>query len=185
MAPFYFDFLNKNKERKEGNHMAKPNMIVKISGSLINNEKVLRWLKDLSGQNSLVIISGGGEDINEAFRERGFQIRFGPMGRITRTLEERQVARDVLEKNQAILQDLLDEKGINGRAVIPAREIGTVLCLENGDVMVLSAYNGFDKIFVLTSESKVEEKRLWLKQLAKCFQHIEKGELDKIEVMGF
>ena len=163
----------------------KRNMLVKISGSLINNEKALWRLKELSGQNSLVVIPGGGEDINKAFRERGFEIRFGPLGRITRTLEERQVARDVLEKNQALLQDLLDEKGIDGRVVIPAREIGTVLCLENGDVIVLSAYNGFDKIIILTSESKVEEKQLWIKQLAKCFQHIEKGELDKIEVIGF
>jgi hypothetical protein len=172
-------------KRKEGGRMAKPNVLVKISGNLLQNPKVGKWLKRLSRENSLVIIAGGGEDINKAFKERGFEIKFGPMGRITKTLGERQVARDVLEKNQALIQDLLDKKGINARAVIPAREIGTVLCLENGDVMVLSAYNGFDRIFVLTLKNKVKEKQFWIKQLAACFQHIEKGELDKIRVMGF
>jgi len=81
--------------------------------------------------------------------------------------------------------DMIDGKGINARAVIPARDIATVLCLENGDVFVLSAYNGFDKIYLLTLMSNVDKKLLWLEQLAKCFKHIEEGKLDKIEVKGF
>ena len=165
--------------------MAKPNVLVKISGNLLEKEEVIEWLKEISEQYSVVILIGGGEQINEAFRERGFEIRFGPLGRITKSLEERQLARDILEKNQALIQDMIDEKGINARAVIPARDIATVLCLENGDVFVLSAYNGFDKIYLLTLMSNVDKKLLWLEQLAKCFKHIEEGELDKIEVMGF
>ena len=165
--------------------MAKPNALVKISGNLLQNQKVLNWLKELCGQYFLAIVTGGGEDINKVFRERGFEINFSPMGRITKNLEERQVARDTLEINQALMQDLLDENGIEARVEIPIRYFATVLCPENGDILVLDVYNGYDKIFILTLESKVEEKRLWLKQLAACFQHITKGKLDKIEVIGF
>ena len=100
-------------------------------------------------------------------------------------MEERQLARDILEKNQALVQDLLDEKGINARVVIPSRTIATVLCPENGDVMVLSAYIGFDKILIFTKKNMVKAKRRWLKKVANVFQHIEKGELDKIKVVGF
>lgn len=167
--------------------MAKPNGLVKISGNLLENEKVLEWLKELSKHFSLAILIGGGKQINEAFKKRGFENNFTPMGRVTESLDKRQLARDILELNQAVIQDLIDEpaRDIHARVIIPVMDIATVLCHVNGDVYVLAAYNGFDKIFVLTEESGVEKKRAWLKQLAKCFEHIEKGELEKIEVIGF
>ncbi|MCK4554488.1 hypothetical protein KAU19_06060 [Candidatus Parcubacteria bacterium] len=165
--------------------MAKPNGLVKISGDGLRNKNVLERLKKFSEKYSTAIIVGGGTDINNAFKEKGYESEFCPLGRITETLEERQLARDILEKNQAIVQDLLDEKGINARVVIPSRTIATVLCPENGDVMVLSAYIGFDKILIFTKKNMVKAKRLWLKKVANVFQHIKKGELDKIEVVGF
>jgi hypothetical protein len=173
------------KTRKGRCNVAKPNVLVKISGNLLVNQDVLDWLRQLSGHYSLVVVPGGGGDINKAFKERGFEIKFCPLGRVTKSLEERQVARDVLEKNQALMQDLLDENGIEARVEIPVRTFGTVLCHENGDILVLSVYNGFDSIYILTSKNTVEAKRRWLEQLAVCFQHIEKGELNKIEVIGF
>ena len=158
---------------------------MKISGDLLKNQKALMRLKKFSKNYSTVVIVGGGTDINDAFSKEGYESRFCPLGRITDTLEERQLARNVLERNQALVQDLLDEQGINARAVIPFREVGTVLYPENGDVMILSSYIGFDKILIFTKRSRVKEKRAWLKQVAEVFQHIEKGELDKIEVIGF
>jgi len=165
--------------------MAKPNAFVKISGSLIEKEEVLEWLKNISKQYFVAICIGGGRQINEAFKERGFNVRFGPMGRITKTLEEKQLARDVLEKNQAVIQDMVDEMGISARVIIPVDDVATVLCPVNGDVKVLAAYNGYDKIFILTSKERARKKRLWVKRVAKVFEVIERGELDKIEVLGF
>ncbi len=165
--------------------MAKPNAFVKISGNLLEKEEVVEWLKELSKQYFIAICIGGGEQINEAFKERGFDIKFGPLGRITESLEERQLARDILEKNEALTQDLVDEKGINARVIIPVETMATVLCHVNGDVMALAAYNGFDKIFLLTLKDRAEKKRLWVEKVAEIFEVIEKGKLDKIEVIGF
>ncbi len=166
--------------------MAKPNAFVKISGNLLEKDKVIEWLKDITKQYFVAICVGGGKQINEAFKKRGFEIKFGPLGRITKSLEERQLARDVLEKNQAFIQDLIDEKGINARVIIPVGDIATVLCPENGDLELLRAYDGYQKIFILTLKDRVKKKRLWVKKIARVFgEAIEKGELDKIEVKGF
>lgn len=165
--------------------MAKPNGMSKIGGSLLGNPNVFKKLKEDSRVYSMVVLPGGGADINKIFRERGWEIKFGPMGRITTTLEQRQTCRDILEINQAIVQDKLDELEIEARVVIPVRYVGDVLCLENGDVTVISSYNGFEKFWMYTFKEMVEKKRRWLKQLAQCFKHIETGELDKIEMVGF
>ncbi len=165
--------------------MVKPNAFVKISGNLLEKEEVIEWLKDISKQYFLAICIGGGEQINEAFKKKGFDIKFGPLGRITESLEERQLARDILEKNQAFIQDLVDEKGISARVIIPVDDIATVLCHVNGDVKLLAAYNGYHRLFMLTSKDMVKKKRLWVKRVARVFEVIEKGELDKIEVVGF
>jgi hypothetical protein len=165
--------------------MAKPNGLSKIGGRLLKDPQVYKKLREDSRIYSMVVLPGGGGDINKAFRQRGWPIKFGPLGRITETLEQRQVCRDILEVNQAIVQDQLDELGIEARVVIPVRYIGDVLCLENGDVTVISSYNGFDRIWVYTLQGIAEKKRLWLAQIAKCFSHIQEGELDKIEVVGF
>lgn len=165
--------------------MAKPNAFVKVSGNLLENEEVLEWLREHGKKYYLVICIGGGEQINEAFREKGFEIKFGPLGRITNSLAERQLARDVLEQNEAIIQDMLDEKGISARVLIPVDDVAGVLCHVNGDIKLLSAYLGYDKLFLLTPKDRVEKKELWLKDVAKVFEVIEKGDLDKIEVIGF
>ena len=165
--------------------MAKPNAFIKVSGNLLEESEVLEWLRELGNKYYVVVCIGGGEQINKAFRERGFEIKFGPMGRVTQTLEERQLARDILENNQAIIQDMIDGKGISARVIIPVDDIASVLCHVNGDVKLLTAYNGYDKLFLLTSKDRVEKKRLWLEKVTEIFEIIEKGKLDKIEVVGF
>ena len=165
--------------------MAKPNAFIKMSGNLLDKEEVLEWLKKISKEYYVVICIGGGKQINEAFIKRGFKIRFGPLGRKTDSLDEKQLARDVLERNQATIQDLIDEKGIIARVIIPFLEIATVLCPVNSDVMALAAYIGFDKVFILTSLEIEKKKKRWVKAVAKVFEVIQKGGLDKIEVVGF
>ncbi len=165
--------------------MTKPNALIKVSGNLLKNKKVIDWIKKIDKKYSIVILIGGGEQINKAFKKKGFKIKFGPLGRITKTLEEKQLARDVLEKNQATVQDMLDKKGISARVIIPVLDIATVLCHVNGDIEILAAYNGFNKIFALTLKKNVEKKKTWLKELAKSFVHIDSGNLKKIEILGF
>ncbi len=166
--------------------MAKPNGLAKVSGDLLKNKEVLHFLAEKSREFSLAILPGGGGQITKAFKKKGFKrSKYTPMGRVTDSLEKRQLARDVLEINQANVQDAIDYLDINARVIIPVLYIATVLCHVNGDIYALAAYNGFDKIFIITTKDRAEAKREWLKQLAKCFEHIEKGELEKIEVVGF
>jgi len=153
--------------------MAKENVLVKISGNLIENNSVISWLQQLAEKFHVVICTGGGTQINEAFEKHGFEIKFGPYGRETASFEERQIARDVLEINQLQIQDLLQEKNINAEVVIPVRNIGSVLCHINGDLFVLEGLLGFDRACVLTELGNVDNKKIFYQQYP------------KIEVIGF
>jgi hypothetical protein len=158
---------------------------VKMSGSLLDNEEVVGWLRKLAKKYSVTICIGGGAQINEAFKRMGFKIKFGPLGRITDSAEERRLARIILEKNRIAVQDLLKKKRISARVIVPLDDIAGVLCPVNGDVKLLSAYNGYDRLYLLTLKKRVAKKKSWLKQVAHVFSTIEKGELDKIEIVGF
>ncbi len=165
--------------------MTKPNALVKISGNLIKNEEALKWLRLLSESNHVVVCPGGGEQINQAFEEKGFKVKFGPLGRETNTLEEKQLARNILEKNQACVQDWLDEQGIHARVEIPFKNFATVSCLIKADIMVLAAYRGFDVIYILTTKEKEKEKKAWLKRITKALTEKPGQKLDKIIIAGF
>lgn len=172
--------------------MAKPNAAVKLSGNLIGREDVIAWIRELSQTYSVRICTGGGEQINAEFKQRGWPIKFGPLGRITRNNEERQVARDVLENNAADVEDFLDKEDVNARVFIPVldHEVGDVLSHVNGDVQVFALHNGYDKVFVVTLESRVEKKRRFFERMWALFVEygadgIDASELSKIEVVGF
>ncbi len=152
--------------------MPRKTAFVKISGDLHDKESVLHWLKSIAKTFFTVICVGGGTQINRAFEEKGFPINFGPQGRITETFEERQLARDVLEKNQMYVQDLLAENGIIATVIIPVLDIASVLNHINGDDFVLLA-TGFDEVYILTLENRVEAKKEQFK------------DYPKIKVVGF
>jgi hypothetical protein len=173
-----------DKEKEIGS-MAKPNAFVKVSGNLLENALVIGLIREVAKAYSVVVCVGGSEQINKAFEEGEFQIKFGSLGITTHTLAERQLARDVLERNEALTQDWLDDNGISARAIILVQDIGGVLCHINEDVMLLAAYNGFNKLYIITEKSRVDSKKLWLKKLAEAFETTGEGELDKIEVIGF
>ncbi len=154
--------------------MGRQTALVKVSGDLCAREDVLEWIRKLSAEYFTVILVGGGTQINEAFQRAGFKVaKHGLLGRETESFKESQLARDALEENQEKIQDLLATRGVMATVVIPVLEIGTVLCHINGDVYILTAYHGFDKIFVLTYENRVAEK----KRAFKKYQ--------KIKVIGF
>lgn len=132
---------------------------VKISGDLISRDDVLDRIRALTQDHFVVICSGGGTQINKVFEKKGIPTTFGPLGREIAQFEDRQLARKVLEKNQAEIQDLLQEKDIAATIVIPVLDIGSVLCHVNGDVYVLAAYLGYDKLYVYTLEERVAKKQ--------------------------
>ena len=154
--------------------MGRQTALVKISGDLCQRDDVIEWIRKLSAEYFTVVLVGGGTQINEAFKKAGFKItKHGPLGRETESFKESQLSRDVLEENQERVQDLLALRGVMATVVIPVIDIGSVLCHINGDIYVLTAYLGFDKIFVLTYESRIKEKKLVFKKYP------------KIEVIGF
>lgn len=163
---------------------ARQNALVKISGDLILKREALVWLRELTKEYYVTVCTGGGSQISEEFRQRGWPIEFGPMGRKYETFEQRQTGRNVLETNQAQLQDKLDRYEINARVLIPVMDIGGVLCPINGDLYALAAYNGYDKVFVLTTNERVAKKQDWLRDVARVFGAAEGQTLDKIEVIG-
>lgn len=139
--------------------MSRRNCLVKLSGDAIQ-DNVLAWVGELARDRFVVVCAGGGTQINQAFVAAGFPTgAFGPLGRETKSFPERQLARDVLERNQAEIQDRLAAAKIHAVVVIPVLEIGTVLCHVNGDQFVLSAYLGFDEVFVVTAPKRVATKR--------------------------
>lgn len=146
---------------------------VKVSGDLVTRKDVIRWLKNLAKDYFPVVCIGGGTQISAEFKKRGFPVTFGPLGRETKTFHERQAARDILERNQAKIQDILAEQDISATVIVPILDIGSVLCHVNGDVFVRTAYLGFDRLFILTRKDRLAKKKKEFKNLP------------KIKVIGF
>ena len=141
--------------------MARKTALIKISGDLINSQEVIQWIKEISQESFTVICVGGGTQINEAFINSGIALgTHGPLGRETNTFLERQLARDILESNQSDLQDTLAKQNISASVVIPTLDIGTVLCHVNGDRLVLAAYHGYNKLYIVTKKERVATKEL-------------------------
>ncbi|MBI1755428.1 hypothetical protein HY250_02830 [Candidatus Azambacteria bacterium] len=138
------------------------------------SDDVLNWIKKLSQEYFVVVCVGGGTQINEAFTGAGMPVgEFGPLGRETAGLKEKQLARDTLERNQAEIQDRLADMGAHASVVIPMIEIGTVLCHVNGDQLILSVYHGFDILYVVTTNDRLEKKKAFF------------APYKKIQVIGF
>ncbi|MFH1178588.1 MAG: hypothetical protein V1711_02620 [bacterium] len=150
------------------------NIFVKISGDLIDNEQVSRWIAECSKRGKLVICVGGGTQINNALVEAGIPIReHGPLGREHQSEKERMIAEEILVKNVEKVRALCREQKINCEVVAPLIEVGGVQCHINGDQIILAAYLGYDQLFVLTTADRVEKKES------------EFAQYPKIKVVGF
>ena len=132
------------------------NILVKVSGDVIEKEEVLNFIKEKARENYVVVICGAGTKIGEAFDKKGCKIKFNEHGRVTETFEERQIIRDVLEDEQRKLQDKL--VGTGASVIIPIIELGSVLCHINGDMYVKAGYLGFGEIYVFTLKDRVGDK---------------------------
>lgn len=138
--------------------MATRHVLIKISGDCIRQD-VFGWIKVIAKTSYVVICVGGGAQINEAFKKRGFPVgKYGPLGRETTCPQEAQLAREVLEANKILVQNILAEEGISAVVEIPVLNIGGVTCHLNGDTYVLASYIGFDQIYVVTLASRLKKK---------------------------
>lgn len=133
------------------------NTLIKPSGDLIKNKRFFDFVKKRSRKSYVVVVTGGGKQINEVFKKAEYEIKFGPAGRET-DFQGRQLSRNILEKNQRLLQNEFVKEEINATIEIPIINIGGVLCPVNGDYYVIAVYNGFDEIYILTTPERVKEK---------------------------
>ncbi len=166
--------------------MAKQTALIKCSGSLLGNWEAFHFMHGKQAQYALRVVCGGGEQINNLFRERGWPIHFGPMGRICEDFEQRLAAENILKFNAAELEDRLDDAQVNASVITPVfdKEVGGVTCHVNGDLLPLICYNGFDKIFVLTKQSEVKRKRRFYAALWTIFsKHLDARDVpDALEI---
>jgi hypothetical protein len=136
-----------------------PNIFVKISGDLVDNEQVIRWIRKYSKNRKLVICVGGGTQINNALAEAGIPFRkHGPLGREHQSGKEKIIAEKILAENVKKMQAICKKQKINCKIIAPIIEIGGRRCHINGDQIILAAYLGYDKLFVLTTADRVEKK---------------------------
>ncbi len=140
--------------------MPRQSAFVKVSGDVCTSPVFLEFVRSISHNYEVVVCVGGGTQINQAFLEAGLLVeKYGPLGRETKSLRERQLARDVLEENKIAVQDALESLKISATVVIPVLDIGSVLCHVNGDQMIRTVYLGFDKLYVVTTGDRVSQKR--------------------------
>ncbi len=134
------------------------NVLIKISGDLINKDGTYRFIREHSMNAFVVVLVGGGSDITDFLRENGSNSRFvDGTGRFIEDFEARQEARNILERNQHYVQDKLVEMGINAVVEIPVRYVGGVLCHENGDNMATAISINFSRTYVLTLPEREKE----------------------------
>ena len=151
-----------------------PSVFVKVSGDICDSPEFITWLRGVSANHFVVVCVGGGTQINEAMEKAGVpRTPHGPLGRELPTFELRQLARNVLEQNRDRLQDKLKEEEISAQVIVPALDVGTVLCHVNGDEFIRIAYLGFDQLYLITTVNRVETK-------TKEFAF-----LTKVKVLGF
>lgn len=154
--------------------MARKTAFIKVSGDLCTSEAFIEKLKELCEEFFVVVCVGGGTQINNTFIKQGVQVgKHGPLGRETKSFKERQLARDILEENQAELQDLLAKKKIVATVIIPVLDLGSVLCHVNGDQMIKTAYLGYDQLFIVTTPERHQQKEA------------DFSELPKIQILSF
>ena len=161
-----------------GEPQERPNCLIKLSGDAVGiSDELKNFIREKMKTHFVVVLVGGGRQINDEFRRRGWNELadrpHGVLGRELDTLEQKQVARDVLERNQARVQDLLAQEGIMVTVEIPVFYPGTVLTHLNGDLFVQACYLSFQELFIITTPERVQQKR-------NQFQH-----LPKIRVVAF
>lgn len=141
-------------------------ILIKGSGDVTERQEFLDFINEKSKKDYIVVICGGGSKINKALKEAGYPVQFDDFGRrITKTPEEKTIARNILEKERNILQDKFYTKNVF--VLSPILYAGAVICHINGDDLVKAYELGFDEIFVFTKEKRINKKKLIFKDIPK------------------
>jgi len=133
------------------------NVLIKASGDVFESKAFKYFVAQKATESFVVIVVGGGTEISKRLEAAGYTITFDDVhGRITKSWEERKIARDVLEENAKKLQD--DLVGTGAFVVPSIIDIAGVTCHINGDNYIKSAYLGFDELYVFTTENRLKAK---------------------------
>ena len=138
-------------------------ILVKASSRLIRHPDLYPRLREQAEESPLRAVGGGGEQINEEFRKRGWPIEFGTFGRICVEEEHKDEAALILKRNADILEDQFRRARLPVEVIVPvmSADMGRVTCHVNGDFYPIIGYNGYKRSLVFTAMKDVERKRRW------------------------
>ncbi len=132
-------------------------ILVKVSGSLVKDDKFYDWLLTIADDlNELFILCGGGDSITEILKKEGIPYEFGPGGREIKSAKGKRLAKQVLEEEKIFVEKKLWKKGIDATVFIPVLQIGDRICHINGDSLAVALYPNFDKIYIVTLEGRTK-----------------------------
>ncbi|MDO8601137.1 MAG: hypothetical protein Q7R46_00475 [bacterium] len=130
-------------------------ILVKVSGSLIEDERFYHWLLTIFNlADNLFILCGGGDSITEALKSEKIPYEFGPQGREIHSLRGKYLAKQALKEEEVFVRNKLQEKGISARIFLPMRDIGDKICHINGDIYAIALYPNFDKVYIVTLKGR-------------------------------
>jgi len=142
------------------------NILVKGSGDLTGGQQFYNFVIGKTFNNQVVVICGGGSKISAALKDAGYKIKFDGLGRrVTETVQERLIMKKILDSEVKVLQEKFHPHRVD--VVAPILRAGSVLCPINGDDLVKAYELGFDEIYVLTKEERIEKKQLIFKDFPK------------------
>lgn len=130
------------------------NILIKVSGDLVDNKKTFAFIKKKAEKNFVVVLIGGGSEISKTLAEEGVKSFFTETGRVITTFKGRQIARDILEQHQKKLQDRINEAGITAVVEVPVINLGSVLCHINADRLASDSSINFDKTCIITLKGR-------------------------------
>lgn len=133
------------------------NILIKGSGDTLGNPKFIKFIKEKAKKNKVVVICGGGTQISKALIKAGYKIKYDHLGRVVKTKEEKNIARNILEKEKRNLQKLLNNSDIS--VIPPVLRAGSIECHINADNLTKAYYLGFDSIYIFTLKNRVAGKK--------------------------
>jgi len=133
------------------------NILIKSSGDVLNNKKLIGFIKNKAKKSRVVVICGGGTQISEALIKAGYKIKYDEYGRITKTTKEKNIVKKVLEKHKKELEKIINSK--NAKVAIPILKVEGAECHINGDNMVKACYLGFNSIYIFTLKGRIRGKQ--------------------------
>ncbi|MDI9355074.1 MAG: hypothetical protein QM532_02585 [Cyanobium sp. MAG06] len=134
------------------------NILIKASGDVTYYQKFFDFvLNKATNEIKIVVICGGGTKISASLASAGYEIAYDNLNRrITKTNEEREIMKLVLEEERSLLEEKFTGRNIS--VIIPVLYVDSIMCPINGDDMVKAYSLGFEEIYVVTLIDRVAKK---------------------------